>query len=258
MVAGEENLRDAQPIIDRRPRVLSVLEEPVREGLVTSAHLVAKGTGKKPHDRVDDHKGRQLPAREHIVPKGEHVIGKGVGALVHPLIARADEQEPLLLRQPCGNLLVKALAAGREEHDVRRNLPPRGKVAYRLEDGGWLHEHALSPSEGGVVNRPMPVVGPVSKVMGLEREDALGLRAPHDRGVQVGREDAGEDREGLDDHSTSSPSTSPDGTLTMMGPASGTSTTTSSTTGTRTSPKGPSMTQTSFAGPTMTSEIVPR
>ena len=138
--------------------------------------------------------------------------------------------------------LVKATAAGREEHHVRSTLSARRNVANRLEDRRRLHQHALAPAKRRIVNRAMPVMGPVPEVVRLKREDAFSLRTPHDRGIQVGREDARKDREGLNNHWTSPPSTRPEGTRTRMAPVSGTSKTTSSTTGTS----------------TMTSSMVPR
>ena len=200
MVAREQHLGHVHAPEARGPRVLGVLEQPGgREGLVDRAHLVAERSGQKAADRVDHDERGELPARQDVVAEGEDLVGERVGPLVHPLVATADEQQPLHAGEALGDALVEAASAGREEHDVWPR-PGAGDVLDRLEDGLGLHEHALAAPERGVVDRAVTVVGPVAQVVGAKVEHARAARPPEDRDAQVGLEDLGKDGERLTEH----------------------------------------------------------
>ena len=200
VVAGEQHLGHASSLVVCWPRVLRVLEKARGERLVDGAHLVTEGAGQKPDHRIRDNHGRKLAPGEHVVAKAQRLVGKLVDALVHALVAPADEHEPLLAGEALGDRLGERGANGREEDDASRARVRGQDVSHGLEDGGRLHEHALTSPKGGVIDRAVPIVGPVSQVVGAKLEDALGLGAPHDGGAQVGVENTGEDRERLDEH----------------------------------------------------------
>ena len=84
------------------------------------------------------------------------------------------------MREPLGDVLREGRADRREEYDPRGSGIRRLDVSHRLEDGRGLHEHALPTAERGIVDRTMPVMRPVAKVVGPKLEDALVLGTPHD------------------------------------------------------------------------------
>ena len=243
MVAAQQHVGHVHAAVARGPGVLRVLQQARLRGerLVDGAHLVTKGPGEQPHDGVNDGEGRELAPGEDVVAKREDVVGEGVDALVHPLVATADEQQPLLAGEALRAALVVGAAAGREEHHVRAR-PVRGEVVDRLEHGRGLHEHTLAAPERGVVDGVVAVVGPLPQVVGHELEDAGTPGPAHDRRVEVRVEHLGYDRERLDPHRVASHSR-PAGMRTTTGPFSGTSETTSSITGSRSSPRDPRRTR---------------
>ena len=81
-----------------------------------------------------------------------------------------------------------------------RARPLGGEGLDSLEDGGGLHEHALTAAEGRVVDRAVAVMGPVAQVVRGKVEDAGPLGPAHDGGVQVGSKDLRKDGERLEPH----------------------------------------------------------
>ena len=81
-----------------------------------------------------------------------------------------------------------------------RARPLGGEGLDGLEDGGGLHEHALTAAEGRVVDRAVAVMGPVAQVVRGKVEDAGPLGPAHDGGVQVGSKDLRKDGERLEPH----------------------------------------------------------
>src|SRR3569833_589810 len=66
------------------------------EAFKLTGGLVAQDTGHEPHNRVDDHRGRQLAAAQNVVADGKlHVAVELVDALVDTLIASADQHDAL-------------------------------------------------------------------------------------------------------------------------------------------------------------------
>ena len=93
MVAREQDLWNALALKCGRSRVLGILEETLREGLVLRAPLVTEYSGQESHDGVDDHKGGKFPSREDVVPHRDDLVRQRVRPLIDALIATADKQD---------------------------------------------------------------------------------------------------------------------------------------------------------------------
>src|ERR1700694_4500555 len=109
VVAGAEHLGHVPTPEGRRPGVLGILEQAVREALLAGGALVAEHIRQQPDHCLDHHQRNQLPAGQHQVPHRELLVDKVVGPpLVATLVAAAQEREPVdRLRQPVGPTLVE-------------------------------------------------------------------------------------------------------------------------------------------------------
>ena len=180
-----------------RAGVLRILEKPGAERLVDAALVVSEHAGDKPHDGIGHRERRKLAAREHIIAQGDAAVGARIDALVHALVMAADEQDAVLVGELLGHRLAKRLARGGEEDGVRRVIGA-SKLIEGLKERLALHEHALAAAVGRVVNRTMPVMGPVAQVMGRKLKVARLAGPAHDGQGHDGLEHLGKDAEGLD------------------------------------------------------------
>ena len=79
-----------------------MLEQPVGKALVERSGRGPQHAGKLAHHRVDDHHGRQLAARQHVVAQRDRAIRQRIGPLVDALVVAAHEQKVLLARELAG------------------------------------------------------------------------------------------------------------------------------------------------------------
>ena len=132
-----------------------VLEEPAvvsgGERFVDAAHLVAERARQQADDRVAHHHGGQLAAGEHVVADREALVCEVVGALVHPLVTSADEQDPTRAGEALRHALRERLAAWREEHNAGALVTPQGDIGYGAVQGLDFHEHAGTAAERGII-----------------------------------------------------------------------------------------------------------
>ncbi len=211
MVARKQHVRHSPAFEVCRPRVLGVFEQPTRSSrgkrFVDGTHLVAQGTRQKPHDGVGYDEGGEFSTGEHVVAKRKALIRKVEGALVDALVAAAHEEDALFMRKPLSRRLGKRRTARGEEDNMGLGTLARDGT-HRLEDGRCLHEHALTTAIRFVINGAVPVVRPVTQVIGSKIKDAGRARPSQDGGGHVGLKEFGKHRERLYEHARSRPSSS--------------------------------------------------
>ena len=111
----------------------------------------------------------------------------------------AYHEQTLVARKLNGHVLVEGLSRGREEDDVRSGTG-RAYLVYGLEDGWTAHEQAGPTSVDLVIGRAMPVVRPITQVMGMEIEYAASARTTEYGGRHDLFEHLGKNGDRLDDH----------------------------------------------------------
>ena len=180
MVARQQHTGNPHAAEIRGARVLRVFEQTIVEALVDGAALVAQHARNQAHHGVDDHHGRKLSRREHVIAQRNALIGECIGALVDALVMPANEQQAVFLGKLGGNALVERLATGREEDGIGC-AALRDDIVIRLKDGLALHHQALAAAVRVVVGGAMAIVRPIAQVVRVEIERARCLRALHDR-----------------------------------------------------------------------------
>src|SRR5688500_4339489 len=96
VVAAEEHVRHAHAPEFAGPRVLRVLDQPVRERLVGRPVFGPEGPGQQTHDGVDHDHRRQLAAAEHVIADAHFARPKALDdPLVEPFVMPRDEQQSI-------------------------------------------------------------------------------------------------------------------------------------------------------------------
>ena len=108
----------------------------------------------------------------------------------------ADKQDTVLVGKLLSHRLAKGLAR-RGEEDGIRGIVRASQLIKGLKERLALHEHALTAAVGRVVNRAMPVMGPVAQVMGRKLKVARLAGPAHDGQGHDGLKHLGKDAEGL-------------------------------------------------------------
>src|SRR5690606_27504253 len=94
VVAPEQHLRYLETVDALRPRVLRAVEQPGHIRILARRILVAEHPRQQPYDRIDDHRGREFPAAQHVVADRQLFPDDAVDdALVDALVASGDEQQ---------------------------------------------------------------------------------------------------------------------------------------------------------------------
>src|SRR4051794_6300716 len=159
MVAGEEHLRNRHSTHDLWARVMRMIEQTILEGVVLHRVLTSDDAGNEPRHRLEHDESGNLSAREHVIADRDLLRGGALDdALVDPLVAAGDQDEPWLCRKLLHELLIEPAAGGREHHG------PAEAVAERLRraQNRLCHQHhPWSAAERRVVDLAMPVLGEI-------------------------------------------------------------------------------------------------
>ena len=113
-------------------RVLGVLQEAGREGLVLGRLPGADGAGEKPRHRVDDDHGRQLTPAENIVADAD-LVGRQMqpDPLVDPFVPPAEQQQGREPGELLRHRLVQPASLGRQQYG-RDFIVQRRRQLHRL------------------------------------------------------------------------------------------------------------------------------
>src|SRR5215475_16226825 len=134
-----------------------------------------------------------------------------------------------LPRELTGHGLGEAPSRRIEEDDAGARRPQRLETA---RDGLGLHDHPAPAAERCVVRHTVPSLGPVAKIVDADVYQPSRAGAAHDGVAEGGLHHAGEQRDDVDSHRSSSPS---GGSITIRRSLTFTSTTISGTAGTSSS-----------------------
>jgi len=154
----------------------------VLEALVGRSGVVAEHAGDEPRDRVDDGQTSDLATGQHEVTEADlQRVQQRHDPLIVAFIVAADEQEAFVARKFAGQRLGKRTALRGQENPQGRSgisgFDGRNGVANRLGQA----EHAGAAAEGAVIHGLVLVVaGVVAELVGVELNEAGGLRAPED------------------------------------------------------------------------------
>jgi hypothetical protein len=169
-----------------------VLQEPGGEAFVTARLVVSEHAWDEPTDRLDDHKGSELSAREHEVAEGHLTVDEVVGdALVDSLIPAAQEAEATRFGQLSRHGLVETAASWREQQEGSRRI----EQLHGTEDRLGSQHHAGSTAERGIVHGSVGVTGGGTQVVHADVDVTVTPCSPEDARFAVGIDSLREDRE---------------------------------------------------------------
>src|SRR6266536_6619741 len=185
VVPGQQHVWYAVPAPARRLRVDRVLQQPVAGVRLLGQRLgVADHTRQEASDSLDHDQYGDLAAVEHVVADGHLVDAHPLPrvrrhARIDALVAPASEGEPGLGCELVRKLLREgAPCRGRYDQTGLRSAIRRCDGVDRLAPWFRLHHHARTAAVRGVVDSPVPVVGPVAQVVQVDvQETALGRLA---------------------------------------------------------------------------------
>ncbi len=151
----------------RRPRVLRVLEQSVREGFLVRRGSV-DGTGQQSQHRVDDRQRGDLTTRDDVVADRELKVHEAADPLVDTLVAGTHQHEMRPRgRGPCARACSKRSPPGSSR--MRKAREPGGATtssaaAMRL----WTQDHAGPAAVGVVVDRTVAAEAPLAQVVRVQ------------------------------------------------------------------------------------------
>ena len=120
MVAAQQHLRHGAAFPHLGAGVLGILQQAVPVAFFLVALLLSQHAGLQAQHTVRHHKASQLAAGEDVVTDGDLFIRKSIDhTLVDALIVAAYQCQVIILGQSLCVLLGVALAACRQEHDMR-------------------------------------------------------------------------------------------------------------------------------------------
>src|ERR1019366_5472642 len=121
-------------------------------------------------------------------------------ALIHALVAAADQQQPGLPAQPVGHALVEEPALRRKQHDLLARPAFRPDRFHRLEDRFRLEHHALTPAERTIIHGLVPVRSPVPQIVDADLDQARIAGTFHHAMRKRPLEKLREDRQQMENH----------------------------------------------------------
>ena len=198
-MAGEQHIRHAHPLIDRRTGILRVFQQCIGEALLLRGLVAAQHAGDMARQAVDHHHRGQLAAGEHIIPDGNLLVDQRVnGPLIHALIMPAEKDEVFLLRQLFGALLGQHGPSGREQDAPGRKILHRR--AHAVENRLRGHDHARAAAVRIVVTAVMLVERIIPDVDRFYGQNAVVNGAAGDAGAEHRHKHLRKQRQDLNPH----------------------------------------------------------
>lgn len=169
---------------------MGMIEEGASKRVVPDRIFVPHGPGDQPNHRIDHYQGWQLPATEDVISDRELPIREGPDPFVKALVSTTEEDQMPNLSQSGGDGVIELLPLGGEEDDLAPLLP---EGVHGLKEGLRLQDHSRPAAVREVIHHPMPVVGPVSKIMNPDLRQALLLNPFQDALLERSGEDPGKE-----------------------------------------------------------------
>src|SRR5262245_22371065 len=175
VIAAQKDVGHLHAAKDARPRVLRVLQPPrLAMGLLRHAVRVAEHAGDVPPDRVDDHHRRHLAAiADEVADRYFARLQPEPDTLVEALVAPAQQEQSLLLRQLLDERLVKAPPRGRQQDELTGIVSQRPNRLDGIKDRPRHDDHARPTAEGAVVNALVLARRPVADVPQVNLDELL-------------------------------------------------------------------------------------
>ena len=161
---------------------MRVFKQSVTMRFFGSTHRVSEGSWQQAgHGVHNDHRG-QSPIGEDIVADAQRFVGQMLpDTLVKPLVAPANQNHMLDSRQFTSHRLVEWTPT-RSGEDYSRSRTPKGLHCFK--DRFWLENHSWPTAERPVIDRFMPVMGPVAKTVDFEIQNPRLPSPPYDALIQ--------------------------------------------------------------------------
>ena len=94
VIAGQQNFRHAHSLKLRRPRVMRIIQQTIREGLSRRRRFAAKRSRQQANGRIDDYQRGRLASRQNIVANRNFVGHQRFrDALVNAFVTAANQNE---------------------------------------------------------------------------------------------------------------------------------------------------------------------
>ena len=197
MVTAQQHVGDRHAPVFRGARVLGILEQPGREGLVGRRCLV-DDPGQQAQDGVDDDQRRQLPAGQHVVADGHLQVDQRPDAVVDALVARTQQHQVLLARQLLGTRLVEPLTTRVEQDADGTGAPRRHQGVERRGDRLGSQHHAGAAAVRIVIDAAVAPQAPAAQVVSVDLRRTRCQGASWDALGERSREQLREERDDVD------------------------------------------------------------
>jgi len=179
MVAGQQHRRHLAELVRDRPRVVRAVEQAVRERILLRRGRVVERAVLQPSDRIDQHRRGQLAAREHVVADRNLFVDFMLDqALVHRLVAPAEEDQPIFLREFTHLVLGKPRSLRTQENRPNRPRIRRPRRAQCVAQRVDQHHHARAAAERSLVHAPISIGRIIARIPAMHVEQTTILRPP--------------------------------------------------------------------------------
>ncbi len=168
--------------------------------VVLRAGRVAERAGQETRDRVDEDQCGEFTSGQNVIADGDFVGDEMLAdALVHALVAAADQGEAFVRGQRAGDGLRENASLRRKQNDGRSAQWSKNGFD-RLEERLGLHHHPAAAAVGRVVGGVMFVARPVADVMQAHVNQPVLAGALKNTGFKVRGENFGQEGEDLELH----------------------------------------------------------
>ena len=181
---------------------MGVIEKAVLEGLTDRRLIITEDARDESHDRIGKHKRPKHSIGQDVVADRDLIVDQVVShSLIDSLVMAAEQnQMPSLGVLPHNRLRKPPPLWGEEDHSALRS-PQFGQSFGNRFD---LHDHAWASPIGGIIDRPVAVMRPATKVHRLQLDEPCLLGATENAFFENPLGDGGEWGQDLNlNHATS-------------------------------------------------------
>jgi hypothetical protein len=200
VVPAQEDRRYREIPEHWRLRELGVLEQSLVVGFLGDRCCI-DDSRHQARDGIDHDARGDLAAGQHVVADRDLLPIQNLDrAVVDPLVASADDRDPLTRRQLLGKGLVEEPTTRRHDEDPRSGeFWSQGRLDCG-DDWRGHHHHPGAATIGGAVDRAMTIVRPIADVVDVDLDDTAITGPPQNALVERTREYPGKEREDIESH----------------------------------------------------------
>ena len=133
MIAGSEHLWHCETSVNGRPSILRTLENvSPSEGFCSDRLRISQNPGQQPNQTFDQHHGRQLTARQHVIPNRDLVVDCQLeNSLVDPFVGSEERALVEAARQFAREQLLELdRRCDRDEGSICSALPQLAEMGF--------------------------------------------------------------------------------------------------------------------------------